>query len=1169
MDVQQEVQCAVPLLRLSTLQRKDILPFILLHLAIILGGLHLVYQETIDWHLLLLAVSLSIAVHVVAVLSSTWSTTTRAFFQFAKTKTLQRATHILALPMDTTLKAEICPILGIDKDGKRRIVFQRLHYHVVQSSSGETVCQLIPLPTNDTVQAYSDRTGLTSAEVDDRIASFGTNDINVPTPTFRELYIQQITAPIFVFQVFCMILYMLDDYWYYSILTLVMLLFIERLTVLQRLKNMKELQGMKPQPYQLRVFRDRRWEWQSSDSLVPGDLISLTRSQGALQKVPADLIVLAGTCIVNEAMLTGEATPLRKEGIDLLVSSHGNVCFSDLPDPKRHCVFAGTTVLQTTGAPKERSIKPKDSGCLCFVARTGFATQEGTLVRTFMASREQASANTRESLIIILFLLIFALGAAGYVFYYGIKSRRSLHKLIVECLLIITSVIPPELPLQLSLAITNALKAIGAASIEITCTEPFRIPMAGRASVVCLDKTGTLTEDKVEFQGLVVPRLDVGKTTVSGTDYDRKTQEEIEEEEEREGEDEESEQSLFESWRPDDLQGDGLYDVLLAACTDVVDVENEQVGDPLEMAVLSSLGWRCKRDVISSRIDKTTIKKLHVFSFSSTLKRMSVVFESNSTKLGNVHLVCKGAAEVIRPRLKDLPPSYDEMHQKYACKGKRVLAIAYKSLPSVKTQGQAQQLDRNVAENDLVFAGFVIFGSPLKWDTKKVMKQLRNSSHHLVMITGDSPLTACHVARQVRIATRPVSILDYDPVTTKYSWHDAETDRVRQTGNIDLAHVAQVFQTNDICLTGHVIEQAKSSNILSEIASFVKVYARTSPRDKTSIVQAYQSLGLSTIMCGDGTNDVGALKVADAGIALVSGGKRPERKKKKRAAVSMREQAIQDLHRELEAYNQEDSIPKLGDASIAAAFTSKISSCSSVCHLIRQGRATLVVSNQMIQILALNCLINSFSLSVLYLDGIKLSDTQMTISGLAIAMSMYLVSAAKAQKKLSPERPRASSVTPYMFTSVLLQFVLHIFMMLYAISAAKAEEQLPPFDPDAHDATYKPGITNTVVFLFLLSMQASTILVTYRGKPFMQPLSENSNLLFIVGGLIFLSILGATGAFSSINETFEIVSLPAAVSEQLVVCICVDTVSAFVIDRLADKLFPASYPKLATPSLSN
>jgi manganese-transporting P-type ATPase len=500
---------------------------------------------------------------------------------------------------------------------------------------------------------------------------------------------------------------------------------------------------------------------------------------------------------------------------------------------------------------------------------------------------------------------------------------------------------------------------------------------------------------------------------------------------------------------------------------------------------------------------------------------------------------------------------------------------------------------------------------------------------------------------------------------------------------------------------------------------YIKVFARMTPDAKEKVIECLHSVGLTVLMCGDGGNDVGALKSSDVGVALLSGfgninvgnvnapqksddslaassataiisrehldqiralpvslikakiralgtdpdkypdlvekedlvqvyqikarevavRKHDQKNKADAAKMTRAEQQAESKRKmaekqekifarvqELEAqgekwamfkamkefyaieveeakklkgaggvegsatamlaqFEEMDSgeLPmiKLGDASIAAPFTSKIPSIRNCVDIVRQGRCTLVSSLQMVrdrllllsfvrsrnvsschsclwciqyQIMALQCLISSYSLSVLYFEGVKYGDTQYTAMGMLGSVSALAVSRSRPLDKLSRVRPLNSIFHPALFISLLGQFAIHLTTMYLAVQAAK--KRLPPdYDPDL-DGIFKPGILNTVVFLVVNVQQCMVYFVNLQGRPFMTSITENTPLLWSLAANFILTFMFANESVPGLNRYFQLVPFPdPAFRDYVLTILVVNLVATFALDRLMHLIF--------------
>jgi cation-transporting ATPase 13A1 len=195
-----------------------------------------------------------------------------------------------------------------------------------------------------------------------------------------------------------------------------------------------------------------------------------------------------------------EAIPNAKPGSAVDVSLDMN------DEHKIHVLYSGTSLISCSDATSTMTAAGQDNaaprsptgGVIVYVLRTGFSSSQGSLMQMIEFSAQSVSSDSKDTGFALLLLMLFALVASAYVLKEGLrKGEKTQHELLLRCVIIITSVVPRQLPMQMAMAVNMALMALMKCSIY--CTEPFRVPLSGKVSHCLFDKTGTLTTDQVLF----------------------------------------------------------------------------------------------------------------------------------------------------------------------------------------------------------------------------------------------------------------------------------------------------------------------------------------------------------------------------------------------------------------------------------------------------------------------------------------------------------------------------------------------------------------------------------------------------------------------------------------------------------------------------------------------
>ena len=997
-------------------------------------------------------------------------------------------------------------------------------------------------------------------------AKFGENRMKIPIPSFFSLYKEHVVAPFFVFQLFCILLWVFDDYGLHSFISLVMLCVFEVTVVGQRIFNLATLRNMRVPPHYIFVYRNNIWKKIPSSELLPGDIVSvvdgssvtsikeeedqdtkgnmilqllkklrqmkkkaderrikMSKKQEAPKKkdkekdaspVTCDMLLLSGSVIVNESMLTGESVPQIKDSVTKMDYLRDLILDTKLKH-KNSIIFAGTKVVKTERnedhepLPKNVTSAPPDKGAICLVIKTGFSTSQGKLLRTVLYSGERNKGDdTKEAFIFIAVLLVIALIASYYVLKKGLQREGAFtYKLLLRCIIIITSVVPAELPIELSLTINNSLFFLQ--SKRIVCIEPFRIPFAGKIDVCCFDKTGTLTKDEFIMKGIVQTN----------------------------------------SKEPDnaiDCKEETLS--ILLGCNSLLNINGKPVGDPIEVAMFKEVKGKIDRNETTCE-RKTRIIPIRKYQFESSLKRMTVlarVYSGIYQKTHYTRVLCKGAPETIKTLLKQIPENYDECYRRWAKEGYRILALAYGDNEKFEYNTKREDL-----EKDLTFCGFAIVETPLKKNAGKYISELIKAKYGVCIITGDHLLTTSKVSKDLKLGPDQFALLKVED--KKMKWNDLDNNFIQETKSVD--EIKQLATKYTLGMTGDeykLIDEVTDMPNRHEMIQYITLFCRVSPTQKDDIIKDLIKSGKNPSMCGDGSNDVGALKRATIGVAVLNIEETESQKKEPFNFLSF----------------DDDTTIKNGDVTAAAPFTSKSGNIKCIKNIFIQGRCTLVTNFQMYKILALNCLMTAYSESVLALKGIKFSDYQSTIIGFAVSIFFLMLSRAVPLKEVNSNHPPMTIFTWAAIISIIGQAIVDLGAMILILYITERIDPLSIGQEKSLDEKFSPTLINSIMFLFQMLNQTITFVVNYQGEPFMENLSKNGAMKKLIIGIIAFSSIFIFDLYPQLNENLELVPLPDDTTYRmtLIIIIVLNFVLCYLLEKWKSLFnlyepYPESKPK--------
>lgn len=880
----------------------------------------------------------------------------------------------------------------------------------------------------------------------------GKNLVDLEQKSYFRLFVDEVAHPFNVFQIASIIIWLYEDYYLYALSIFLISVMSSGITLYETHSNNEKLRDISRFHCKVKILKNSKFVEIDSSELAPGHIVAL---DSTVEICPCDLMLIKGDAIVDESMLTGESVPVSKISAVNDIFEETKLDLTSVNTT--NTVYCGTRILRA----RDTLSKP----ALGLVLKIGFETEKGQLIQSILFPKPINFNFYSDSMKYIFILGVIAVVGFVLSLYNQLRLKTTRYYILSRALDLITVVVPPALPATMSIGTVFSLNRLKKKMIH--CISPSKINVASKIDVFCFDKTGTLTEEGLDLYG----------TAPSGT----------------------GNLKLHSSEFLDDKLSDinSSLNECMGLCHSLQKIENILVGDPLEVKMFESTKWSLEEhhDALFRTIVRSKKKNNHeefgiikCFEFCSELRRTSVLtsrISSQSTKA-----YCKGSPESILQVCDPLsiPDNFESVLLKFSKNGFRVIACAVKDLADLSGDS-AQRLSRDSIERDMKFLGFLIFENKIKKQSPKAICQLSLANIKTLMVTGDNIFTAICVSRScglVKPNERVFLPSCEDQISSFFDYDSNEVlsfqDLIMQPDNI-------IFACNGAFLK--LILSSVAPNIAETFIRRCRVFARMSPKDKKTLVEFIQSIGLTVGFCGDGANDCGALKTADIGISL------------------------------------SDS-----EASVAAPFSSNCKDISCVITVLLEGRASLVTSFSCFKFMALYSMIQFTSLILLYCFGSSLGDNQFVYIDLVLILPLgMLMSRFQPSRTLVAIQPETKLISPSVLISLLSQIIYQAIaqVYIYCYVVFQTGHEIPLVVPGQPNTENQE---NTAIFLFsiFLYLFAATLFCSWKPfRSFYVPF-----YLYVLVSIVFTLVIIFVPHYG-LDSLFELVPISFALKKSIII----------------------------------